>query len=166
MTKKSQGRLARDEMQKQHKAGSTCWSDLENIYTACNNAVVNAKQKIHDLYSEKYVRPFLENHKEIAVNLRGITDDGNRLLESLNSIRAKHIDKKGGAEVDSQELIESLQLSSEYEQWQSQLELAFLPTVEYLISEFSAAHNRYLTALKAQEENQAQAQAKQTPQNT
>lgn len=144
MTKKSQSRISRDEYEKAHKTGSTCWNDLNNIYNACFNAVTNAKARINELYTLNHVRPFLDNSVEIAINIRGVVDDSRRLLESLEVIHAKHATKEGGAEVDTNDLIESLQLSGEYEQWQSHLELALLPTVEYLIAEFTTAHTRFL----------------------
>lgn len=144
MTKKSQSRVSRDEYEKAHKTGSTCWSDLNNIYNACYSAVNNAKARINELYKMDHVRPFLDNSVEIAINIRGVVDDSRRLLESLELIHAKHAVKEGGAEPETQDLIESLQLSGEYEQWQSHLELSLLPTVEYLIAEFTSAHTRYM----------------------
>lgn len=145
MTQKSESRKARDASKKAHAAGSTCWDDLKAIYQACSYGITNAGNRINGLYQIKEVRPFLENNQEIAIHIRGAADDLRRFTERLQQIYAKHSGKSGGVvDGDADGLVDSMRLAGEYEQWQSEMEMAFLPSVEYLVSEFSNAYQRYL----------------------
>lgn len=145
MTLKSESRKARDASKNVHAAGSTCWDDLKGIHQACFHGISNSGIRIQDLYNIKEARPFLENNKEIAIYIRGVADDLKRFTSRLEAIYAKHSSKNGGvADGDPDGLVESMRLAGEYEQWQSEMEMAFLPSVEYLISEFSNAYERYL----------------------
>ena len=146
MTKKSEARKARDANNQAHAAGSTCWDDLTAVYRACAHSIDNAAARLNGLYSTPGVKPYLENNAEIAINIRGVVDDRNRLHARLNAIYAKHSAQTGGITQDNPDgLVESMRLMGEYEEWNSQMEMAFLPSIEYLVSEFTNGYQRFLT---------------------
>lgn len=152
MTQKSMARRQRDQAAETHKTGSTCWDDLTNIHSACLYSINNAAARLDGLYSTPGIKEHIHNGKEIAINLRGVIDDRSRLLARLNAIQQKHAGKTGGVtEEDPDALVQSMRLVGEYEEWNSHVEMAFLPSVEYLVSEFSNAYQRLLTATAIQE---------------
>lgn len=165
MTLKSESRKARDANKKAHAAGSTCWDDLRGIHQACFHGINNVGSRIQGLYSIQEARPFLENNQEIAIYIRGVADDLRRFTERLNTIFSKHSSKNGGVnDNDPDGLVESMRIAAEYEQWQSEMEMAFLPSVEYLVSEFSNAYQRFLHA-EASKPVQKQEPAEQSTTN-
>ncbi len=162
MTKKSASRQARDQAEKElHKKGSSCWDDLTALYQVCDQALVNAIVKVKELYSEKAVRYFIENKEEVAINLRGLADDNTRLKTRLDDIYNKHKHLTGGvSEEEPDTIIESLQFMGEYEQWQSDLQAIVLPTVEYLISEYTTAYEKLIMHVK-EEDSKKESESKQ-----
>lgn len=161
MTQKSLARQQRDKAAETHKTGSTCWDDLNNIHNACLYSINNATARLDSLYSIEGVKNYIQNGKEAAINIRGVIDDRARMLERLQAIHQKHASMTGGVtDEDPDALVKSMRLVAEYEEWNSHVEMAFLPSVEYLVSEFSDAYQRMLTAnavqkAKEQQPNQA-----------
>lgn len=143
MTKKSAARLARDA---NIKECNTCWDDLNNIYDTCLVGINNAVVRLSDLYKDVSVRPFLENKKEIAILLRGVGKDKKELAARLETIHEKHMDKTGGMTKQDRESFDmlSLNLANDYNEWNTVMQTAFIPNIDYLIMQYGLAAEKMM----------------------
>ena len=145
MTKKSQSRLERDQLQKNLQQPNQCWDDLNGIYNNCQAALTTMTARIVAIYKTEGLVSFIENKAEVAQLLRGLRQDRNEFQAELTAIQQLHAGKTGGSE-ESYLDRESLEIFENYRNWHARFEAVFVPTVERLVAEVADIGQRIAAA--------------------
>jgi hypothetical protein len=164
MTKKSAGRLKRDEMKKQLEANpqaaeAATWDKLTGIYTTCAQALVNNHSNMLRLFA---IPGLLQNVPDVVLvekALTGLDNDVKDFSEELLSIRQLHISKVGDC-VDENETMQLFEIFEKYHSYDSRYNAIILPTVMELSEQATLGKNKMIQDLQKAEALAAEELAK------
>jgi len=144
MTKKSAGRIARDQANKQQNfssagdSSSAGWDDLDGIYNAAVQTLLTANDKMIELFKTPGVMLNVPNNQECVISIRGLDKDLKFFADELKSIRAQH-EGKTGKTVDEDETILCLNLFERYVAFHQRYNSVIIPTITYLAEQAGEA---------------------------
>lgn len=146
MTKKSAGRLLRDEEKKKDSElfkKNSCWSDLADLQNPCLDLIISTSRLAQELLDTTLI-PFYENYKSVTVNMSILARDLNRISSTYQGIVNKHVNRSGSA--SPEEFMDCMKISAEYAALKEDIDGTMMPTVLHLIEEFGMAKQRQFQA--------------------
>ena len=99
MTKKSEGRLARDEIKKNNRM----WDELEEQYQSIVSSLRGPHDEMIKLYAEPLIYQSVPNKQETANAFRALSSDLRSFNADLTSIHNLHAGRTGGVKNDADE---------------------------------------------------------------
>ncbi len=118
------------------------WNDLEGLFQACGNAIVEVGMGVNQLISSvPNLEKLVENPKEFLLSINGLKSDLDRFTDELAAIHAKHSDKSGAVK-DDVELVESLNIFEDYTNFNIRFTALTLPTMTSITEQVGAVVER------------------------
>lgn len=152
MTKKSYGRLQRDNAQKELEK-TRAWDDLMQIYNDCV-ATLGAHAHLARAANDEMLLMRIENKATLLTNLNLLKRDLLQLSDELKQLHDKHASRTGAAN-DVDDHWYSIQLYEQYALWMQKHEAVVMPTVYHLVEQIQAAERQLV--LEQNAERQAEA---------
>lgn len=166
MTKKSASRLMRDKQRADEAArikaeGRKGWDEVRALAESCTDMLA-LPVLFEPHLKNKVLLAFLsqEERVELANSVKLLSKDLMGLLEAIKPIREAHAGKSGH-EAHFGELMQALDIVTQYQNWQTQYDAIILPTKADIIQHISNAEQRMMEkarevqAQKAAEEKAA-----------
>jgi hypothetical protein len=164
MTKKSLGRLQRDQeklqqdqaMVKFHKDKEVnkAWDELKDIHQQLLISIMGISTEVGNMFSVPEINNFLENTNQTVDLIRCLSDDTKTLSTRIASIFESHKDKSGGWTTED-EFFSTVQIFEQYHAISSEISGLIFPNYQILANQYTAAVVRAEEIVK--KENDAKA---------
>lgn len=148
MTKKSLGRLQRDQeklqqqqaMEKFHKDKEVnkAWDELKGIHQQLLSTIMGISTEVGNMFSIPEINNFLENTKETVDLIRCLSDDTKSLSTRIASVYESHKDKTGGWTTED-EFFSTVQIFEQYHAINSEISGLIFPNYQILANHYTTA---------------------------
>lgn len=163
MTKKSLGRLKRDQEKLQHdqalqkfeedKKTNKAWDELKNIHGQILSSIMGISTEVTRMFSIPEINNFLENSAETISLIRCLSDDTKTLSARIASIYETHKDKSGGWSTE-EEFYATIQVFEQYHAINSEISGLIFPNYQILSNHYTVAVVKAEEIVKKQKEQQ------------
>lgn len=163
MTKKSLGRLQRDQEKKneqiarqdfeKNKDINRAWDDLKDIHGQILTTILGISSEVSNMFSIPELNNFLENTTETSNLIRCIAEDTKTLSVRLASIFETHKDRTGGWKTE-EELFSTLQVFEQYHAINNEISGLIYPNYEILTQHYTVAVAKAEEIVKKQKEQE------------
>lgn len=161
MTKKSLGRLQRDQEKKatdealvkfeKDKLTNKAWDELKSIHGQIVSCIIGISSEVARMFSIPELNNFLENTKETSDLIRCVAEDTKSLSKRVASIYETHKDKIGGWNTE-EEFFASVQIFEQYHAINSEISGLIFPNYNILTNHYTVAVVKAEEIVKKQKE--------------
>jgi hypothetical protein len=115
----------------------TCWDDLMAVYFEARGLLLQ-HTSVSGLLADKDLQNYLDDPVTFNLNVKQFGVDVGQMHIELQSLRALHVDKKGGS-TSPDDLIYSIEIFEQYRLWMTRHDGVIKPVVMQILEQTNAA---------------------------